>query len=190
MADAWAAGDTAVVVLAGGEARRFPGKLEHRVDGATMIARVVDNVRASGWPVYIAGKGSFPAGVDERLDTPLLVDRRPGEGPLRALLFACAAIRAERLFAVAADQPRLVAAVLQRLAASRQPGDEAVVPEHDGEIEPLAALYERRAVLREGFELRRAGGRAMRDLIGRLAARFVPLDAAYFHNVNSPADLA
>ncbi len=180
---------TAIVVLAGGEARRFPGKLEHRIGGRAMVASTYERMRASGWPVYIAGKGSFSLDVDASLDAPLLVDRRPGGGPLDALLSACAAIRAQRVFAVAADQPRLDAAVLERLDASWRSGDEAVVPEHDGAIEPLAALYERRAILREGFELRRRRTRAMRDLIGRLAVRFVAFDAGYFHNVNTPADL-
>jgi molybdopterin-guanine dinucleotide biosynthesis protein A len=178
-----------IVLLAGGEARRFPGKLEKVVGERPLIAHVFERFRARGWPVYIAAKGSFSANVDAELDAPLLVDRRPGRGPFSALLSACAAIRAERVFAVAADQPRLDARVLERLAACWRPGDEAVVPEHDGEIEPLAALYERRAILREGFEMRKSGARAMRDLIARIAARFVTFEAACFHNVNAPADL-
>jgi molybdenum cofactor guanylyltransferase len=179
---------TAIVLLAGGQAQRFPGKLEHPIDGRPMLARVYERVRVAGWPVYVAGKASFSRDVDAQLDAPLLIDRRPGGGPLRALISACATIAAERVFAVAADQPRLDASVLRRLAGAWQPGDEAVVPEHDGRIEPLAALYARRAILREGFELRRSGSNAMRDLIARLATRFVPLDSRYFYNINRMAD--
>jgi molybdopterin-guanine dinucleotide biosynthesis protein A len=181
--------DTAIVLLAGGQARRFPGKLEHPIDGRAMLVRVYERVHAAGWPVYIAGQSSFSREVDAQLDAPLVIDRRPGGGPLRALLSACAAIRAERIFAVAADQPRFDAVVLRCLATAWQPGDEAVVPEHDGELEPLAALYARPALLAEGFELRRSGRSAMRDVIARLAARFVPLDAGYFYNVNRMADV-
>jgi molybdopterin-guanine dinucleotide biosynthesis protein A len=180
---------TAVVLLAGGEALRFPGKLEHRIDGSPMLARCYDRVRAQGWPIYIAGKASFSRELDARLAAPLVIDRRPGGGPLRAFLDACAMVRAEHVFAIAADQPKLDAAVLRQLAAAWQRGDEAVVPAHDGEIEPLAALYDRKAVLREGFELRTAGKAAMRHLIDRLAARFVPCDAQHFHNVNRREDL-
>ncbi|MBV8531806.1 MAG: molybdenum cofactor guanylyltransferase [Candidatus Eremiobacteraeota bacterium] len=183
------AGATAVVMLAGGEARRFPGKLEHCIDGRPMIVGLYERVRAAGWPVYIAGKASFSPEVDAQLDAPLLVDRTPGRGPLSALLSACAAIRAERVFAVAADQPRLETAVLDRLASSWRTGDEAVLPEHGGRVEPLAALYARSAVLREGFALRKAHAAAMRDLVNRLATRFVPFDGDCFSNVNSPADL-
>lgn len=180
---------TAIALLAGGEARRFPRKLEHAVEGEPMVVRVYEAVRAAGWPVYIAGKASFTTGVDARLDAPLLIDRRPGGGPLHAFLSACTQIHADRIFAIAADQPRLDAGVLRCLVAAWQPTDEAVVPEHDGETEPLAALYSRPAVLREGFALRKTDRSAMRDLIDRIAARSVPIDAAYFHNVNRKEDV-
>jgi molybdopterin-guanine dinucleotide biosynthesis protein A len=181
--------NTAVVLMAGGRARRFPGKLEHPIDGRAMLARCYDSLRAAGWPMYVAAASSFSRDLDAYLDAPLLIDRRPGRGPLSAFLCACAAIRAQRIFAVAADQPQLDAAVLQWIEAEWRLGDEAVVPAHDGKIEPLAALYSRRATLREGFELRRTGKGAMRDLIERIAARFVNLDSRYFHNVNRIEDV-
>jgi molybdenum cofactor guanylyltransferase len=181
---------TAVVLMAGGRARRFPGKLEHRIEGRPLLARCYARVRSAGWPVFIAGSGSLSRELDATLDAPLLIDRRPGEGPLSAFLSACLAIRAERLFAIAADLPELDAGVLHELAASWRPDDEAVVPQHDGTIEPLAALYARRALLREGFGLRVNGKRAMRDAVARLAARYVRFEGSYFHNVNRPEDAA
>ncbi|MGA9273714.1 MAG: molybdenum cofactor guanylyltransferase [Candidatus Cybelea sp.] len=180
---------TVIVLLAGGEARRFPGKLEYPVDGGPMIAQLFERVRTTGWPVYVAGKGSFSPAVDARLEAPLLIDRHPLGGPLNALLSACTMIRASRVFALAADQPRLDAGMLERLAASWRPGDEGVVPEHEGRIEPLAALYGRLAILREGFALRRTGANAMRDLVARIAVRFAAFDSSYFYNVNRMTDL-
>jgi molybdenum cofactor guanylyltransferase len=181
--------ETAVVLLAGGAARRFPGKLEHRLGGEPMLARCYDRVRACGWPVVIAGKGSFSRELDARLEAPLLIDRRPGGGPLRAFIDAAATVRARRLFAIAADQPQLEAAVLVQIAAAWQSGDEAVVPTHGGVIEPLAALYDRRAVLRAAAQLGKRNDAAMRDLIDRVAARFFKCDSRYFHNVNRCEDL-
>ncbi|HZV77570.1 MAG TPA: molybdenum cofactor guanylyltransferase [Candidatus Babeliales bacterium] len=180
----------AVVLLAGGEARRFPRKLDHPIEGLAMLARVYERVRELGCPVYVAGKGSFGRELDARLDAPLLVDRRPGGGPLRALLDAGAQIRADRIFAVAADQPQLESRILRHLAEAWRRGDEAVVPEHDGEIEPLAALYGRVALLRAGFGLRRNPFAGVRDCIESMAARFVSCDARYFRNVNRVEDLA
>jgi molybdenum cofactor guanylyltransferase len=180
---------TAVLLLAGGESRRFPGKLEHRVDGCAMVAQVCERVRATGLPIFIAARASFSRPIDAQLGFPMLIDRRPGGGPVQAFLSACTQIRAERVFAVAADQPRLDASVLDALRSAWRPDDEAVVPEHDGKIEPLAALYERCAILREGFELRRRRATSMRELIARVAARFVTLDRRYFQNVNRLSDL-
>lgn len=179
----------AIVLLAGGAASRFPRKLEHRIDGRPMLARSFDRLRAYGRPVYVAARGSFSPELDAQIDAPLLVDRHPGGGPLRAFLDACAVIRAPRLFAVAADQPNVDASLLARLSAAWRDGDEAVVPQHDGKIEPLAAIYDRRAALREGFELRASRKNGVRDLIARLRARFVTCESDYFHNVNRPEDL-
>jgi molybdopterin-guanine dinucleotide biosynthesis protein A len=180
---------TAIVMLAGGNARRFPGKLEQPIDGEAMVVRCYRNLRGAGFPIYIAAKKEFSGDVGAQLDAPLLVDRDLDGGPLRAFACACNAIEADRCFAVAADQPRLDASVLKRLLAAWQKGDEAAVPIHAGHIEPLAALYDRAAVVREDSGLRRDGKAAMHDLIERIAARFVPFDAEYFYNVNRPADV-
>lgn len=179
---------TAILLLAGGAARRFPQKLEHAVEGEPMLLRVLRRVRETGWPVYVATRGSFPPEIDARIDAPVLIDRRPGRGPLGAFLDAALTIRAARLFAIAADQPAIDGAALQTIAAAWESGDEAVVPQHTGGIEPLAALYSRAAALREGFALAK-GKDAMRDLIGRIASHFVQCDARWFHNVNRIEDL-
>ncbi|HEX3369915.1 MAG TPA: molybdenum cofactor guanylyltransferase [Candidatus Cybelea sp.] len=180
----------AIVLLAGGRSRRFPGKLEREAGGGAMILRVFEHLRPFESPIYVAGKSSFSPQVDARLEAPLLIDRMPARGPLSAFLGACATIRADRLFAIAADQPALESRVLDELCAAWEAGDEAVVPEHDGRLEPLAALYDRYAVLRESIGLRRRGCMAMRDLLGRLAVRTLPADGRYFVNVNRPGDLA
>ncbi len=184
-----ASSSVAIVLLAGGEARRFPDKLERADEGEPLVVRTYRNVRDAGWPVYVAGRSSFSRAVDALLDAPLLVDRRPRRGPLYAFIWACALVRARRLFAVAADQPDVAAPLLWEIDAQWRVGDEAVVPCHGDRIEPLAAAYDRRAVLREASVLRGTGACAMHDLIDRLATRFVPANAHHFRNVNRPGDL-
>ena len=56
-------------------------------------------------------------------------------------------------------------------------------------VEPLAALYARSAVLREGFKLVVEGHGAMNALIERTQTRRVAVPGTYFANVNTPADL-
>jgi molybdopterin-guanine dinucleotide biosynthesis protein A len=181
--------DTAIVILAGGLATRFPGKLERLFDGEPMLLRVYHNARATGMPVYVAGNARFAPAIADRLRVPFLVDRWPGGGPLRALFSACESIGHARVFALAADEPLADAALLQRIAGAWLPGDDAVVPRHHHRIEPLVALYVREAVLRGTGELPANGRHSMHALVDRIQTRFVDVSDSYFANVNTPDDL-
>jgi len=178
----------AIVILAGGRATRFPGKLEAPIDGMPLLARVYDNLRASA-PVVIAGAGTFSPELDAKLDCPIVVDRWPHRGPLGGLLSACGELQASRIFAVAGDAPHVNAGVLQTLLERSSESDEAVVPIHDGVREPLAALYDREALLREGFDVLHEGSASMHALLDRLLVCEVPLARAFFTNINTTADL-
>jgi molybdopterin-guanine dinucleotide biosynthesis protein A len=183
-----------VLILGGGEATRLPGKLELAAGGLPMLARVYRNVGA-GRETWLAGKGSYAAALDAHLPAPVAIDRWSLRGPLSGLLTTMARMRARWVFAVAGDAPLIDAAFVDRLAALRQPGDEALVPVHerDGkrQLEPLAALYDRLAFLREGLPVARAGGGALRMVIDRLRTRYVEVeDARVFTNVNTPDDYA
>jgi len=180
----------AILVLAGGRASRFPGKLEALVDGEPLVLRAFRAARATEWPVYVSAQCPFPAQIDRRLDCPVLLDREPWAGPLRALHSACETIVQERIFVLAADLPRVDTALLQRIAGAWLPDDDAVVPRHDGRLEPLVAIYARSAILQESFTLFGEPRASMHDLIERIGARFVDIEPEYFANVNTPADLA
>ena len=180
-------GGDAVVVLAGGRATRFPGKLAHAIGGETLLERVCRNARTAGVPVYLAGSEQLtPA---QRPNLPLLEDRWPGGGPLRALFSACESLQCDRIFALAGDEPNAGAALFRALNGAWQPGDEAVVPRHGAQLEPLAALYSRHALLREGEALLARGRDAMHALVERLNVRVVDVPAATFANVNAREDL-
>ncbi len=181
--------DAAIVILAGGRATRFPGKLEAEFDGLPLLARVYENVRSVA-PVVIAGRGDLSAALEARLDCPLVIDRWPDRGPLGGLVWACDAVHATRVFAVAGDAPHLTAGVLHTLASAWSDGDEALVPVHDARREPLAALYDRAALLREGSELLATQRSAsMHALLDRLRTRTIEMNAMHFTNVNTADDL-
>lgn len=178
----------AVVLLAGGAASRLPGKLERVVGGKPLILHTFEALHRLGWPTYVAvSRRHSPTMLSALRATPIY-DAWPSRGPLWAFLDACTQIEAERVFAVAADLPQIDAAVPQRLAAVWQSGDEAVVPQHAGGVEPLAALYERAALLRAARSLS-PRQRAMRDVLAALRVRYEPMDPRYFTNVNTPDDL-
>lgn len=162
----------------------------HRVDGVPMLLRTYEALKTTGRRVWILADGPLPADVDAAIGAPLLIDRIPHRGPLAAVCDACSAVRCDYVFVAAADMPGLPGSIVERLAEALRPGDEAVVPVHDDSIEPLAALYRRRAVLDAEPALRHDTARSMHALIVRLATRFVPLPAVYFTNVNRPGDLS
>lgn len=188
-----------VCILAGGEATRLPGKLFLDAGDVPMLVRVYRNV-SLGRETWISAKGALPAEIDAALDAPMVVDRWTRRGPLSGLLSTMSAMRTEWVFACAGDAPFVDAAFVDRLAAhltaaDAEPGLEAIVPAHDEagrRIEPLAALYRREAFLREGLPVLLAGEGALRLVIERLKAKFVPVpeDDRALANVNTPQDYA
>ncbi len=189
-----AIGRPGVVILAGGEATRLPNKLALEAGALPLIVRVYENVGA-GRETFVAAKSTFERAVDADLRAPLVIDRWSKRGPLGGLLTTLALMQAPFVFAVAGDAPFLDEVFLQTLVTQWRAGDEAVVPAHEVEgklrLEPLAALYDRLAFLREGAPVLRSGRGALRLVIDRLKTRLVPLhDPEVLTNVNTPADYA
>lgn len=180
--------DVTTVILAGGRATRLPGKLEIDIGGEALLARVYHNLRNAA-PIAISGAGSFGPGLDAVLECPMIVDRWPGRGPLAGLLSAALELSTRWIFAVAGDAPRVTPSVLDALIAARRDQDEAIVPEHDGALEPLAALYDRVALEREAPAVLHEGNASMHALLDRLTVRRVAMRADLFLNVNTAADL-
>lgn len=184
--------DVTVVVLAGGDATRLPGKLLLDAGHVPLVVRCYRNV-SPGRPTVLSCKETLPPEVDALLDAPAVIDRWPARGPLSGLLSTMSEVRTPWVFAVGGDAPFIDAAFIDALEARIEPGDEAIVPRrtHGGatQVEPLAALYDRRAYLREGLPVLLSGDRALRTVIGRLQTRYVDVDdERIFTNVNTPAD--
>ena len=178
----------AVCILAGGQAKRFPGKLEQHFGQDALIARVFHNVGGT-YPVYISAKSTFSPQVDRLLDCPLIVDRFHAAGPLGGLLSAFGEIRAHAVFVVPGDAPFVNNSTLEYLRRNAQNNDEAVVGTHDGYDEPLIALYDRLSFIREGFDVLHSGTRAVKAVLAKLKTRRVELPAYAVANVNTPGDL-
>ena len=183
-----------VIVLAGGEATRLPGKLFMDAGDLPLLVRVYRNVCA-GRATMLSCKGALPYEIDLLIDAPAVVDRWPMRGPLSGLLSTMSEARTPWIFAVAGDAPFVDAAFIDVLEARIEPGDEAVVPRRmrDGKpgIEPLAALYERDAFLREGLPVLSGGHGKLGMVVERLKTRFVDIDDdRIFANVNTPDEYA
>lgn len=179
--------DLAIVILAGGESSRLPGKLEADAGGLPLVLRVYENLRSAG-SVYVSAKGSFSPEIDARLDCPIIIDRWPGRGPLGGLYSVFCAVRERRVFVAAGDAPFVNTSAVEAMHAQWEDGLEAVVAQDpQGRLEPLCALYDRTAFLREAFAVLAKSG-AVKDAVERLRFKRIALDSRLLANVNTPAD--
>ncbi|HEX5274483.1 MAG TPA: molybdenum cofactor guanylyltransferase [Candidatus Rubrimentiphilum sp.] len=167
-----AAADVAVVILAGGEATRFPGKLQSDAGGVPLLLRVYRNVRSIG-PVYVSANAPLGEATARELDCTIVPDREPGRGPLGGIVSTFESVREPLCFTVAGDAPFVGRGVFERLLAVWEPHLEAVAAERSGRLEPLCAIYSREAFLREGRSELATGSGAVRAVVERLAHRRV-----------------
>lgn len=179
----------AVCLLAGGEATRFPGKLERRVGGVPLLRRTYESVREIG-PVFLSIRTESQARPLDGMHATVILDETPGTGPLGGLIATFSAIDAPWVFVIAGDAPFAGRELFETLRAAAEPDCEAVVPvDAEGICQPLCALYERTAFLRESRrpEVRTSG--AVRLLVeGLRAVRVRNLNERAFFNVNTEAD--
>ena len=180
---------TAVVILAGGQATRLPGKLELDAGGIPLVVRVFRNVRDTG-PVLVSSSRSFSRNIEMLLDCSVVIDRRPGRGPLEGLFTAFGFARAPRVFVVAADAPFVTVKTAAELASFWDADTQAVVPVNpQGRLEPLCALYDRAAFLDAAGAVLAEGSGGVVTAVERVRARRVRLsDELVFANVNTAAD--
>lgn len=182
-------GAVAVCLLAGGEATRFPGKLERLVGGMPLLRRTYESVREIG-PVFVSVRTRWQTAPLDGAEATVILDDAPGTGPLGGLIATFSAIDAPWVFVIAGDAPFAGRELFESLRAAAEPGCEAVVPvDVEGIYQPLCALYERTAFLREARrpEVQMSG--AVRLLVeGLRAVRVRNLNERAFFNVNTEAD--
>jgi molybdopterin-guanine dinucleotide biosynthesis protein A len=186
-----------IVILAGGRATRFPGKLTANAGATSMLLRVLANLRAASREIVVSTSAELATRIGALVDVAVTIDRDAERGPVAGMLSAFATMRSSPIFTVAGDAPFIDAAFVLRLAAHWNDGDEALLPvwrAADGQqqIEPLAALYDRDAFVRVAPEILRSGRGAVRRVVEALRTRYVEVDddPLTFTNVNTPDDYA
>jgi molybdopterin-guanine dinucleotide biosynthesis protein A len=184
-----------VVVLAGGRGQRL-GADKATIEiapGETLLQRALALVAPLSDDLIVVQR------ADQHLDAPgarVISDRPPFEGPLAGILAGIEAARQEWSLVVACDMPFLSRPLVRYLLALR-PGHDVVVPRLEVGMEPLHALYHRRAAPAIQAALER-GERRLISFYRALRVRAVTpdelapfdRDGRAFFNVNAPEDLA
>ena len=178
------------IVLAGGSSSRLGiDKRSLLVDGVPLLEHLCTALRPHFDQLLV--------GVDEPerwayLDAEIVVDARPGVGPLMGLAGCLARARNDLNFVTACDIPRPPLALVELLLAAAESRDGAIPIHADGYIEPLFGVYRRR-VLPTIERLLDRGERQVRKLYEGHDFAFVelaPLGFDVLPNINTPEDLA
>jgi molybdenum cofactor guanylyltransferase len=174
-------------ILAGGQAARFGGRDKSAllVDGRAILDHQIAALAPAVDDVVIVGG---PRAT--------VHDIVPGCGPLGGLHAALTAARGDAVLLVACDMPYLSTPFLAYLL-SLAAGADIVVPQTERGYHPLCAVYTRACL--EPAAARLADRRLrMRDLVGSMRTRIVPIDEMrqfgdperLLANVNTPAEYA
>jgi len=195
-----ASSSTTIVLLAGGHATRFPGKLSHVVGDQPLLVRVFRALATSGRPILISAREPLPATLAEQLPVPVVLDAHGDVGPLGALASTAAVVQTPLLFAVAGDLANIGAGVIDELERryheerGRDRPLDAVLPRHEsGEVEPLAALYDTLRLRERSAQLLSSGQTKVTALLQEWDVAYVDVPrtrADEFLNVNHENDLA
>jgi molybdopterin-guanine dinucleotide biosynthesis protein A len=187
---------TSLIVLAGGESRRFGSpKALALWRGKRLIDHVFDRLSPHSEKT-ITVTNPLPQEPDWPGDAVLRDDPSLPAGPLRGIVRGLAECESEWAWVVSCDTPLVMIELLSALRDEARPGDVAVTPVWRGLAQPLVACWEAAAApaLKEILE---AGEHSPGAALGRLGRRPFPEEAcgaidpkgASFFNVNTPEDL-
>lgn len=195
-----AASRVSIILLAGGEARRLPGKLGLQLDGEPLLLRSYRRLTAgTSRACVISVHSALDPDLRSQLHAPLVEDRYGRCGPLGGLLSAAESLDSPLFFAAAGDLPFVQASFIDRLeqcydelcaAAAVRPA--AVIPRRpDGSVEPLAALYETARFIEGARSALQRGERKVTAALTDAPVSYFDLtapDQAMLANINTPAD--
>ena len=183
------------VILAGGRNSRMGGydKAFLRVGGQTVFARTLEVMRRCFSHVLVVSNAPEKY-ADFAVD--VTRDELVGVGPLGGLHAALGRVPTPYAFVTACDMPFLREEPIRYLV-SRLTEQDAIVPQWDGDIEPLLAIYSTRLRPRITAAVS-AGARALRDFLPGVDVDYVPQAMMArvigaeesFRNVNTPEDAA
>lgn len=177
------------VVLAGGRSRRIGGaKALVELGGRPLISYPLSALRAAGLAPVVVAKRQSPL---PELDCPILREPTRPSHPLCGIIAALRGDSGRPVLVVGCDMPFVTGPLLAWLAGL----DGLVVPELDGQLQPLLARYEPahadalEIALHNGYSMRKTIAGLQPRILGERELRRFGDPSRLFYNVNDPADL-
>jgi molybdopterin-guanine dinucleotide biosynthesis protein A len=175
------------IVLAGGAGRRIGGdKAMVELEGRPLLHYPIAVLRAVLDEVAVVAKQStiLPA-LD--VEVAIWLEADEPRHPLAGVIHALRCARGRPVVVVAGDMPFVTRGLVTALARERARGAVAVVPRAAGQLQPLCARYDPRALMAfAGCDF----GTPVSDVVAALSPRIIdwPDDEPFF-NINHPEDI-
>jgi molybdenum cofactor guanylyltransferase len=168
--------ERSAIVLVGGEARRAEGKEKYffTYRGRTFIARLVDSLQEAVDEIILVARDPGQCRrFDGMKNVRCIPDIRPGIGPIGGLHAGSLEATGDLVFVTACDMPCISSSVVRHLF--ERIGDcDAAIPTWNSEmLEPLHAVYRRRALLRY---LESHDSLSLRAMVRGLSSCYIPVD--------------
>ena len=180
------------VVLCGGASRRMgTDKALVEFEGVPLVVRVANRLAEVADPVMLAsGAGGRLTAALGELRFEEIHDDGEQRGPVAGLIAALTASPHELTAVVAGDMPFIDPDLLRHLCRIGTGSNDidAVIPRDDHGLQPLHAVYRRRALPRLRAVLA-DGTRELKSAVANLNHRIVDAPGAYAFNVNDASDL-
>ena len=174
-------------VLAGGRSSRMGrDKALLAFQGSTLVESAAAKVRRAAGNVTLLGSPELYG----HLGIPVVADLIPDCGPMGGLHTALMATQADWNLLVACDMPGLTVDLLTSLLLQAPGcGADALVPQWEGQWEPLCAVYHRRLAFPAKAALDRKFFK-MQDFVSQIGACPWPApDPSLFANWNTPEEI-
>lgn len=138
--------DCTVVILAGGQSSRMGvNKAMLKVGGEVNIQRVANVLKKVTENILVVTNSPEDY---QFLQLPLIPDVHKGQGPLGGLHAGMSFSETELQVLTACDMPFVSAEAVNELLSFYEPGYDAIIPEINGRLQPLFAVYHKSCLSR------------------------------------------
>ena len=183
------------IILAGGRGSRLGGARKHRMmfEDMSLLDRAVSTAVSAASAVVVVGDDGAPS-----CDILSVCEFPRWGGPAAALAAGLSALPVDAatvILVLAADVPHIARAVAILIAHVEDDGtcEGWIATDEEGRAQVLLAAYRRDALARRCERLHADGlltGASIRQLVGDLRTRPIPLPTELCRDVDTPADVA
>jgi molybdenum cofactor guanylyltransferase len=178
------------IILAGGNSLRMGTNKALLLDprfredekSITLIASLVENLKRHFSQVYISAKKQ----TDYIFDVPIIADQNSDCGPLMGIYSGLQATSKAKNFVIATDIPVIDLQCIQQLLYYADNYD-IVVPENNGQLEPLYAIYSKHLSAKIA-ELLARGEKKVSALFNQCETKIIAMKMPWYKNLNTRED--